>query len=244
MKPQVVAWELSGLLSGDAILTGDAGSVAYWINRCIALREGQRFSLSGTNCTMGSALAYAIGAQCAFPTRQVVAFAGDGAAAMVLGDLATLRQHRLPVKVIVLKNNSVVLERWEQMSHLGHREFGNELSPLDYCKAAQACGVAAARIDDPTRCHAELEAALASPEPMLVECVVDPHEPALETPLVGKHAENYAKALEAGTADAPAAARELLRSLKDEQRFVPEAIDEPTARLIGELERLAGNIAA
>ena len=238
MKPQVVAWELSGLLADDAIVTGDAGSVAYWINRCIRLREGQRFSLSGTNCTMGSGLSYAIGAQCAFPDRQVVAFVGDGAAAMVLGDLATLRQHALPVKIVVLRNNSVVLERWEQLSFLGHKEFGNELSPLDYCKAAEACGIAAVRIDDAARCRDALAEALGRAEPVLVECVVDPNEPALETPLVGHHAENYGKALEKGTAEAPQIVRALLESLKDEQRFIPEAIDAPTAELIGKLERM------
>jgi pyruvate dehydrogenase (quinone) len=239
MKPQVVGWDLSECLADNAILTGDAGTVAYWINRCMRLRDGQRFSLSGLNCTMGSGISYAIGAQCAYPDRQVVAFVGDGAAAMVLGDLATLKQHSLPVKVVVLRNQSVLLERWEQMSFLGHVEFGNELSPVDFCKVAEACGIDAVRIDDPARCREQLGEALASSGPMLVECVVDPHEPALETPLVGKHAENYGKALEQGTKDAAEAAKALLESLKAEQRFVPEAIDEPTGKLIEKLEKIS-----
>jgi pyruvate dehydrogenase (quinone)/pyruvate oxidase len=100
----------------------------------------QRFSLSGALCTMGAGLAYAIGAQSAFPERQVVALVGDGAASMFIGDLATLRQQRLPVKIIVLKNNSVVLERWEQLSFLGNPEYGNDLVPTDFVKIAEACG--------------------------------------------------------------------------------------------------------
>jgi pyruvate dehydrogenase (quinone)/pyruvate oxidase len=237
MKPQVPAWELSNLLADDAVLTGDAGTVAYWINRCIRMRGRQRFSLSGTNCTMGSGLAYAIGAQCAFPGRQVVALVGDGAATMVLGDLATLRQYGLPVKIVVIKNNSVLLERWEQLSFLGHPEFGNELHPVDFCRIAEGCGIGAVRIQDPARCREQLAQALAAPGPMLIECVVDPNEPALETPLVGKHAENYAKALEKGTPDARGIMQALLESLRDEQRFIPEAIDPPTAALLGKLEK-------
>jgi pyruvate dehydrogenase (quinone) len=231
-----VAWELSSALAEDAILTGDAGTVAYWINRCIRMRGEQRFSLSGLHCTMGSGISYAIGAQCAFPGRQVVAFVGDGAAAMVLSDLATLVQHKLPVKVIVLKNGSVMLERWEQTGFLGNPEFGNDLSDIDFRKAAEAFGLHAVRIEDPAACGAALREALARPGPALVECVVDPNEPAIETPLAGKHAENYGKAVERGTEDAEKVAQALLQSLREEQRFVPEAIDEPTAELMTKLE--------
>ncbi|MEN3353487.1 MAG: hypothetical protein V7640_1645 [Betaproteobacteria bacterium] len=239
LKPQVVAWALSSLLKDDAILTGDAGTVAYWISRCIRIREGQRFSLSGTNCTMGSGLAYAIGAQCAYPDRQVVAFVGDGAATMVLGDLATLRQYKLPVKIVVIVNRSVGLERWEQLGFLANPEYGDDLHPVDFCRIAEGCGIDAIRIDDPARCREQLQAALASPSPMLVECVIDPNEPAIETPLVSEHAEKFGKVLEKGTAEAGDIAQHLRDYLLAEQRYLPEAIDDASAELLQKLERLA-----
>jgi pyruvate dehydrogenase (quinone) len=239
MKPQVVAWELASLLADDAILTGDAGTVAYWISRCMRLREGQRFSLSGSICTMGAGLSYAIGAQCAWPARQVVAFVGDGAASMILGDLATLAQHRLPVKIIVIVNESVGLERWEQLGFLAVPEYGDDLHPVDFCRIAEGCGIDAVRIDDAVRCSEQLRQALASAKPMLIECVIDPNEPALETPLVPEHAEKFAKALQKDTPQAREIAAHLRDYLLAEQRFMPEAIDANSAELLRTVERLA-----
>jgi pyruvate dehydrogenase (quinone) len=238
MKPQVVTWALSVLLDDDAIVTGDAGSVAYWIGRTLRMREGQRFSLSGLSCTMGSGISYAIGAQCAYPQRQVVAIVGDGAASMVLGDLATLSEQQLPVKVIVFVNRSVILERWEQLGFLGNPEYGNALGAVDFCRVAQATGLESVRIEDPSHCREQLEQALASQKPALIECIVDSNEPAIETPLVGSHAENYAKALEKGTADLQGAVSGLREHLQDEQRFLPEAIDDASAALLAKLEEL------
>ncbi|HWG80882.1 MAG TPA: thiamine pyrophosphate-binding protein, partial [Stellaceae bacterium] len=126
MKPSVVAWHLAELLDDDAILTGDSGTVTTWAGR-MRLRRNQRFSFSGTLCSMAAALPYAIGAQAAFPERQVVAFTGDGSLSMMLGDFATLAQHKLPVKVVVLKNNTLGLIKWEQMIYLGNPEYGVDL---------------------------------------------------------------------------------------------------------------------
>src|SRR5204863_5986372 len=91
MKPQVVSWHLQEALSDDAILCGDSGTVTTWAAR-MRLRRGQAFSFSGTNCSMAAALPYAIGAQVAYPDRQVVAFTDDGSMTMHLADLVTLVQ--------------------------------------------------------------------------------------------------------------------------------------------------------
>jgi pyruvate dehydrogenase (quinone) len=176
MKPEVVAWHLQDLLDDDAIITGDSGAVTTWIAR-LRLRGRQRFSFSGTLCSMAAALPYAIGAQSAFPGRQVVAFTGDGSMSMMLGDLATLAQHNLPVKVIVMKNNSLSLIEWEQMLYLGNPEYGVDLMPIDFVKVAEGCGAKAIRIDDPETCREQLKSALALEGPVLIEAVVDPHEP-------------------------------------------------------------------
>ena len=236
MKPQVPAWQLSTLLADDAILCGDAGTVAYWINRQVMLRRGQRFSFSGTNCTMAAGLAYAIGAQAAFPGRQVVAFVGDGALTMQLGDLLTLVQHRLPVKVVVLKNDTLALERWEQMMYLGNPEYGNGLIGCDFAGLAAACGILGVRIVDPARCREQLRDALASEGPALIECVVDPNEPALESPIPGEHAERFLEALRRGEPDRDAVAAGVLDSLRQEERTVPEAARGPTRKLMRQLE--------
>jgi pyruvate dehydrogenase (quinone)/pyruvate oxidase len=237
MKPQVPAWQLSPLLADDAILCGDAGTVAYWINRQIMLRRGQIFSFSGTNCTMTSGLSYAIGAQVAFPGRQVVAFLGDGSMTMQLGDLLTLVQHRLPVKLIVIKNNTLGLEKWEQMMYLGNPEYGNDLVGPDFVKIAEACGIKGVRIEDPARCSDQLRESLAIDGPVLIECIVDPNEPTIEAPIPGEHAERFFEAMQKGTKDRDTIAREVLANLRQEQRTTPDAVNESTKKLMERLEK-------
>jgi pyruvate dehydrogenase (quinone)/pyruvate oxidase len=176
MCPQVVAWHLPDLLTPDAIVCGDSGTVTTWAAR-MKLREEQRFSFSGTMCSMAAAMPYAIGAQTAFPHRQVVAFTGDGSFTMMLGDFATLVQHDLPVKLIVMKNNTLGLIKWEQMLYTGNPEYGVDLAPVDFVKVAEAFGARGVHIEEPSHCREQLKDALAMPGPVVIECVVDPLEP-------------------------------------------------------------------
>src|ERR671934_511885 len=168
MKPQVVAWELGKHLRDDAIVCGDSGTVTTWVAR-LKLRRGQMFSFSGTMCSMMAALPYSIGAQVAHPDRQVVAFTGDGSLTMLLGDLATLVQEQLPVKLVVLKNNTLGLIKWEQMVFIGNPEYGVDFAPVDFAKIAEGFGIRATRIEDPTRCGEQLRDALAEPGPAVIE---------------------------------------------------------------------------
>jgi pyruvate dehydrogenase (quinone) len=197
MKPEVVAWHLQELLADDAIICGDSGSVTTWIAR-LKLRGRQSFSFSGTLCSMAAALPYAIGAQTAFPRRQVVAFTGDGSMSMMMGDLATLAQHQLPVKVIVMKNNSLSLIEWEQMLYLGNPEYGVDLMPIDFVKVAEGCGARAVRIEDPQTCREQLKNALALEGPVLIEAVVDPHEPPQPPKITKGEVKHLAEALVRG----------------------------------------------
>lgn len=176
MSPQVVSWHLPDLLAPDAIICGDSGTVTTWAAR-MRLREGQRFSFSGTMCSMAAALPYSIGVQTAFPHRQVVAFTGDGSFTMMMGDFATLVQHELPVKVVVIKNNTLGLIKWEQMLYLGNPEYGVDLAPVDFVKVAEAFGARGVHIDEPARCPGQLKDALAMPGPVVIECQVDPLDP-------------------------------------------------------------------
>lgn len=197
MKPQVVTWNLSELLTDDAIICGDSGTVTTWIAR-MKLRKNQMFSFSGTLCSMAAALPYAIGAQCAFPGRQVVAFTGDGSLSMMMGDLVTLAQHKLPVKIVVIKNNTLGLIKWEQMVYLGNPEYGVALFPIDFVKVAEGCGLKTIHIQDPKRCHDELKKALAMDGPALIEAVVDPNEPPLPPKITRKQATHLTEALARG----------------------------------------------
>jgi pyruvate dehydrogenase (quinone)/pyruvate oxidase len=197
MKPQVPTWHLHELLDDDAIVCGDSGTVTTWIARW-KLRGEQKFSFSGTMCSMMAAVPYAIGAQAAYPGRQVVAYTGDGSLTMMLGELATLAQERLPVKVIVNKNNTLGLIKWEQQIFLGNPEFGCDFNEVDFVKIAEGCGLHGVRIDDPTRCRDQLAEALELDEPVLIECVTDPHEPPHPPQVTLEQTKLFAEALARG----------------------------------------------
>jgi pyruvate dehydrogenase (quinone)/pyruvate oxidase len=215
MKPQVVTWNLAQLLQDDAILCGDSGTITTWMAR-MKLRGSQRFSFSGTLCSMAAALPYAIGAQIAYPGRQVVALTGDGAFSMMMGDFVTLAQYKLPVKVIVFKNNTLGLIKWEQMIFLGNPEYGNDLHPIDFVKVAEACGGKGIRIEDPRRCRDQLEAALVLDGPVLVEAVVDPDEPPVPPTIPADEARNLAAALARGEPNRKRIALTISRGILDE----------------------------
>jgi len=217
MKPQVPAHHLSSLLADDAIVLGDAGTVAYWINRNLKMKSGQLFSLSGTSCTMAAGISYGIGAQVAYPGRQVVVLTGDGSLTMSLGDLLTLKQYRLPVKLLVFKNNTLGLEKWEQLAFNGNPEFGNDLYPADFVRIAEACGLKGIRIEDPSTCREQLQQALSLHEPVVIECVVDPHEPAIEMPLPREHARKLEQALEKTEKDKEVMQQQITRQLSEQK---------------------------
>ena len=146
MKPQVAGLASATTCSIDAIVCGDSGTVTTWIAR-MQLRARQRFCFSGTMCSMMAALPYAIGAQAAYPDRQVVAFTGDGSLTMMMGDLATLVQEQLPVKVIVIKNNTLGLIKWEQMlsRQPGVRLSTSPMSTSSRSRRAAGCAASASR---------------------------------------------------------------------------------------------------
>jgi pyruvate dehydrogenase (quinone) len=201
MKPQVVAWELGKRLSETAIVSADSGTIATWFARQIPVKRGQKYSLSGTLASMANGLSYTIAAQVAYPDRQCVAFVGDGGFSMLMGEFATAVQHRLPIKVIVIKNNSLGMIKWEQMVFLGHPEYGCELMPIDFVGIAKACGGTGFRIEDPAECGRVLDEALSTPGPVLVEAVVDPYVPPLPPKITADQAAMFAKSLAKGQPD-------------------------------------------
>ena len=195
MKPQVVAWELGKLLKDDAIVISDSGTIATWWARQIKAKRGQMFSLSGNLATMANGFPYAIGAQVAYPNRQVVAFVGDGGFTMLMGELSTCIKYNLPVKVIIIKNNTLGQIKWEQMVLDGNPEYGCEFEPIDFVKFAEACGAKGFNIENPKKCSSTLEEALNAPGPAIIEAVVDQFEPPLPPKITIKQAKQFAKSL-------------------------------------------------
>ena len=177
MKPGRIARDLGARLAPDALVAWDSGHNTGLLARYCDARDGQRYAGSGLLASMGSALPYAIAAQLAYPGRQVIAFAGDGGMAMLLCELATVVRYRLPIKIVVVRNDSLGQIKWEQMVFLGNPEYGVELQPIDFVQFAHACGGVGFRCETPDQVRPAIEAAFAAKGPALVEAVVDPFEP-------------------------------------------------------------------
>ncbi len=199
MKPQVVAWELGKRLSDSAIVSCDSGTAATWWARYMPVRRGQKHSISGNLATMACGLPYAIGAQVAFPDRQCVAIVGDGAFSMLMADFSTAVKYKLPIKIVVLKNNTLGQIKWEQIVLLGNPEFGCEFLPIDFAAFARACGGSGFTITDPKECGKILDQAFAVQGPVVIEAVVDPNEPPLPPKIKFEQAKHFAEALVRGT---------------------------------------------
>ena len=199
MKPQVVAWELGKRLRDDAIVSCDSGTITSWFARHIPVKRGQMHSLSGTLATMANGLPYTIAAQIAYPDRQCVGFVGDGGFTMLMGDFATAVKYGLPIKIVVVKNNSLGQIKWEQMVFLGNPEYECDLQPIDFAAFARACGGSGFTIDDPATCGDILDQALNAPGPAIIEAVVDPNEPPMPPKITAKQAAHFAEALAKGT---------------------------------------------
>ncbi len=199
MKPQVVAWELGKRLTDTAIVSSDSGTIATWFARQMKARLGQMYSLSGTLATMANGLPYTIAAQVAYPDRQCVAFVGDGGFTMLMGEFATAVKYQLPIKVVVIKNNTLGQIKWEQLVFLGNPEYGCELHPIDFAAFARACGGSGYRIEDPAECGRVLDEALNTNQPALIEAVVDPFEPPMPPKVSLDQAAKFAESLIKGT---------------------------------------------
>ena len=198
MKPEVVAWELGKRLRDDAIVSSDSGTITTWFARHIIARRGQMFGLSGNLATMAPGLPYTIAAQIAHPTRQCVAFVGDGGFSMLMADFVTAVKYKLPIKVVIIKNNTLGQIKWEQMVFLGNPEYGVDLHPIDFAAFAQACGGVGFTVEDPAQCGSSIDAFLNAPGPAVLQAVVDPFEPPMPAKIKPEQALHFAESLARG----------------------------------------------
>ena len=195
MKPQVVAWELGKRLRDDAIVCADSGTIATWWARQIKVKRGQMYSLSGMLASMANGLSYAIAAQIAHPDRQVIAFVGDGGFSMLMAEFANCVRYKLPIRVVVIKNNSLGMIKWEQMVFLGNPEYGCELQPIDFAAFARACGATGFTVDDPAQIGNVLDQALSVDGPVIVDAIVDPFTPPMPPKVTVDQARKFAESL-------------------------------------------------
>ena len=141
MKPQVVAAAVNELLRDDAIVTTDSGTITTWAARHIHMRRGMKFSCSGNLATMAPGLALRHrGARRRIPAARSSRSSATAGSRCSWREFVTAVKHKLPIKVIIIKNNVLGQIKWEQMIFLGNPEYGVELQPIDFVKFAEACG--------------------------------------------------------------------------------------------------------
>jgi len=175
IHPQYVARVLDRLASEDAIFTCDVGTPTIWAARYLTMNGKRRILGSFTHGSMANALPQAIGAQVSHPGRQVISMSGDGGFAMLMGDLLTLRQHDLPVKLIVFKNDSLAFVELE-MKAAGILDYGTHLHNPDFTKIAEGAGLLGLRAETADQAEPAIAEALAYDGPALVEIPVPRQE--------------------------------------------------------------------
>jgi len=172
IHPQQIAKEISDQAAEDAIFTCDVGLPTVWAARYLAMNGKRRLLGSFWHGSMANAMAQAIGAQAAFPGRQVVSLSGDGGFSMLMGDFLSLMQLGLPVKVVVFNNGALGFIELEQKS-TGFLPFGTNFKNPNFAAMAEAVGMRGVRIEDPREVEEGIAAALYHNGPVLVDAVVN-----------------------------------------------------------------------
>jgi len=199
IKPQVIAAALSDVLNDNAIISVDSGTNTCWAARFLKIKNGMKFSGSGSLATMGCAVPYAIAAKIAYPERQSIAFVGDAGFTMLMSEFATAVQYNLPIKVIIINNKILGMIRWEQIAFLGNPEYGVEFSPIDFVKFAEACGGKGFSIKKIEEIKPVIqEAMMENQVPVIVDAHVDPFEVPLPPKISMEFVRNIAKSFTKG----------------------------------------------
>jgi pyruvate dehydrogenase (quinone) len=174
LRPEQVGDAVSRLCSPDSVIIADTGMCCVWAAQFLRLRHGQRVMTSFNHGTMANAMPDAIGAQMAFPNRQIIAFCGDGGLSMLLGDLLTIVSQKLPIKIIVFNNSTLGMVRLEQMVG-GYPFWGTEMHNPDFSAVAKAIGFYAERVERKADIAPAIERAFAHPGPALLDVTTDPN---------------------------------------------------------------------
>jgi pyruvate dehydrogenase (quinone) len=175
IHPQYLARLLSEQASDDAVFTADVGTPTIWAARYLAMNGRRRLVGSWVHGSMANAMAHAIGVQASQPGRQVISMSGDGGFAMLMGDLITLTQMKLPVKIVIF-NNGVLGFVALEMKASGFVETGTDLQNPDFAAMARAMGIHAVRVEDPGDLADAIRDVLAHDGPAVLDVVTATQE--------------------------------------------------------------------
>jgi pyruvate dehydrogenase (quinone) len=187
IHPQLLASAASDLADDSALFTADTGMCTVWAARYLRMKKGRSLIGSFNHGSMANALPQAIGAQLLSPGRQVISFSGDGGFGMLMGDLLTLVQHDLPVKVIVFNNSTLGMVKLE-MQVAGIPDFATDFKNFNFAKIAEGAGIRSFRVERATDVREALRAALRHKGPALLDVVTNPYELSMPPKITGEQA--------------------------------------------------------
>jgi pyruvate dehydrogenase (quinone) len=188
--PEYLTATLSDLAADEAIFTCDVGTPTVWAARYLNMRRGRRLLGSFNHGSMASAMPQAIGAQFTFPGRQVIALCGDGGFSMLMGDILTIRQYKLPVKLVVYNNGSLGFVGLE-MKVAGYQPYAVDLDNPDFAAMAEAIGIKGIKVEVPDDVEPAIIAALAHEGPVLMDVKVAPSELAMPPKVTVEQARGF-----------------------------------------------------
>lgn len=194
IHPEYAAHLLNETAAKDAIFTADTGMCNVWTARYLDPLGTRRLIGSFLHGSMANALPMALGAQVAFPDRQVVSVSGDGGLSMLLGELITAKMYNLPVKVVVFNNSTLGMVKLEMLVN-GIPDFQTDVPDTNYAEIARAIGFHAERVEDASRLADAYREAFAAPGPALVEVITDPNALSLPPAITGGQVVGFATAM-------------------------------------------------
>jgi pyruvate dehydrogenase (quinone) len=192
IHPEYVAAQLDDLAADDAVFTVDTGMCNVWAARYLTPNGRRRVIGSFRHGSMANALPHAVGAQFGAPGRQVISMSGDGGLAMLLGELITVRLHRLPVKIVLFNNASLGMVKLEMMVD-GIPDYETDHEPTDFAAIAAGVGIPSMRVEEPRDVRSTLEKGLSDPGPVLMEFVTDPNALSIPPAITGEQIRGFAK---------------------------------------------------
>ena len=194
IHPEYAAHLLNETAAKDAIVTADTGMCNVWTARYIDPLGTRRLIGSLLHGSMANALPMALGAQVAYPDRQVVSVSGDGGLSMLLGELITAKMYDLPIKVVVFNNSTLGMVKLEMLVN-GLPDFQTDVPDTNYAEIARAIGFHAERVEDASRLEGAYREAFAAPGPALVEVITDPNALSLPPAITGGQVVGFAAAM-------------------------------------------------
>ncbi|HHX3054194.1 TPA: pyruvate oxidase [Staphylococcus aureus] len=192
LRPERLMTSINKFIKDDAVISADVGTVTVWSTRYLNLGVNNKFIISSWLGTMGCGLPGAMASKIAYPNRQAIAIAGDGAFQMVMQDFATAVQYDLPLTVFVLNNKQLAFIKYEQQA-AGELEYAVDFSDMDHAKFAEAAGGKGYTIKSASEVDAIVEEALAQDVPTIVDVYVDPNAAPLPGKIVNEEALGYGK---------------------------------------------------